>query len=880
MHTRLRRRLFQWFAIVLALMLGAAGMAAWAIYQARQGEGWVIHTRDVIDTLNEISIALGDAESNARAYVQTGNTRHLATFESQKIQADQLARDLAVLAADNGPQARRAAALLILLKEDWVVLDKIVMAAGETAGTANAADPAEGVMSRARAHLAAMKGEEQRLLAERTARTETAQRFALSLGSAALLLNVIIIHVVFTRIRGESAQRQSAEEELQAANRNLQHSLEQVGMTSARLAKTLENIPLGVLLMDADLRIVAFNDRFLEMLALPPALVKAGDSIDAILEHGLARGDRSPEEVAATRARRRALRNNPVAHRFDLQLRDGRLIEAQGTPIPGGGFVTIYTDITRQRAEAERLDAARRAAEETTRAKSEFLAVMSHEVRTPMNGVLGLAELLLDTPLSRDQRNSVETILRSGENLMDILNDILDFSKIEADRIELEAEPFRLNDVVGDMVTLWGSRASEKGLALTLEIEPDCPADLVGDSGRLRQVLSNLIGNAVKFTGHGRIGLAVKAASRAGEEVLIQFAVADTGIGMTAEQQQRLFQPFSQADASTTRKFGGTGLGLVISQRLAERLGGSITVESAQGTGSTFTLQARFVVGKPGQAVPVPRTADAEPRFKGKVLVVEDQPVNRAVARANLQRFGLTVVEAVDGEEGLRLLEQESVDLVFMDMHMPGIDGLTATRKLRGAERNGARSGHLPIIAMTANVLPEAVQACLAAGMDDFLPKPFSRQQLTHILLHWLAASAAGGRIVEPASPEVGQNARVIDPERFKLLKETMMEELDELLDDFQSSTEVLLGTLYRESKSGNLQRVVAIAHNIGSSAATIGAMRMSAAARRIEDLQADVDPEKWTGMAQELREEFRAFCAALAAADRTWETHDENSGR
>ncbi len=445
----------------------------------------------------------------------------------------------------------------------------------------------------------------------------------------------------------------------------------QLAATATMLRQTVEHMPMGVSVMDAKLDIIAFNDQFLTLLGFARDRFAVGDPLEKFLLFNAERGEYGPGDAEAQVRERLLLARRAEAHRFERTLSNGTVVEVRGTPVPGGGFVTVYTDVTARHEESRRLIEARENAEGTARAKSEFLATMSHEVRTPMNGVLGLADLLLDSELSLDQRDYVETIQRSGQALLEILNDILDLSKIEAGKLELESIAFDPLQAMNDVLALSGTRASAKGLLLSGEAAPDLPRDVVGDPGRLRQVLGNLLGNSLKFTDSGHVRIAAAVAESTAEEVVLRYTITDTGIGMTPEQRDKLFRPFTQADASTTRRFGGTGLGLAICLRLVEMMGGAFKVASEPGQGSTFSFTMRCKRAAAGASRAAASQAHAPRRFTGRVLVVEDNVVNRKVARATLKGFGIEVLEAENGSLALQVLARERVDLVFMDVHMP-----------------------------------------------------------------------------------------------------------------------------------------------------------------------------------------------------------------
>ncbi|NFV81477.1 ATP-binding protein [Magnetospirillum aberrantis] len=497
-----------------------------------------------------------------------------------------------------------------------------------------------------------------------------------------------------------------------------------------------------------------------------------------------------------------------------------------------------YLSLLNERHLRQALEEKTREAEAAARAKSNFLAVMSHEIRTPMNGILGMARLMLDETMAPGQRTRLDTLRHSAEALLAILDDILDFSKLEAGRLDFEAIAFAPAPLVNDVAQLMRSRAEEKGLDLVAEVDPDLPPWLRGDPGRLRQVLLNLAGNAVKFTEQGRVTLRMTRIAGADGSPLLECTVTDTGIGLDDEAKARLFQSFAQADASISRRYGGTGLGLAICKRLVEGQGGAIGVESQAGSGSCFWFRLPLVsASAPALADHFAVVSDLPPLT---VLLAEDNAINQMVARGFLQRAGHRVVVANNGVEALDLVRAGSrFDVVLMDMQMPEMDGLEAARAIRAL---GGTAADLPIIALTANAMRADEERCRAAGMDDFVAKPLDPDRLFAAMGRVLGDSAA----VAGANDRAPVGAELDDADLAVVERQVGQEQMVEIVRLFLSAGAETCASLGgADAERDGLDVIRQHAHDLKGMAGYVGAAPLVVLAAAIEEAARDGNREE-----------------------------------
>jgi PAS domain S-box-containing protein len=627
----------------------------------------------------------------------------------------------------------------------------------------------------------------------------------------------------------------------------------EVQATADQLRLLTDAAPIGIFQTDAENRYVYTNPRWTEITG-----IREVDAIGQRWDTIVSADQRAGLTAELTS---RVGSRTELGHRFEISVPDSRprivLMNSRSMLRSDGereGWVGTLADITAEAGAEAAMSAARDEATKASRLKSDFLANMSHEIRTPMNGVIGMTDLLLETDLGAVQRDYAQTVRNSGEALLTIINDILDYSKVEAGMLAIEDLEFDVRSVVDGVIHLLAGSAQAKGLDLVVQLDGAVPTLVSGDPGRLRQVLTNLIGNAIKFTRDGEIDLRVTLAEIAGDDAVVRFEVSDTGDGITENNLGLIFAPFVQADTSSSRRYAGTGLGLAISNQLVVLMGGDIGVSSKLGLGSTFwfTICVHTCDGKSdpdsldGSAEsgvratatkPVhPADRDQSGALTGRVLLAEDNLINQKVAVAMLSGAGYLVDTVLDGAAAVLAAAARPYDVILMDCQMPDLNGYQATAAIRAQE--GA-DRHTPIVALTAGARHEDRERCLAEGMDGYLAKPISKDALLA-----LVAGAMNGR-----AASIGSESRVgptsaaefaidhADFDELRLLAEaTEHDFVTDLIDQFVEGTDLLFRDLREASSIGDASAVGHIAHSIKGSGAQLGGRRLALSCDRLED--------------------------------------------
>ncbi|HTC64745.1 MAG TPA: ATP-binding protein [Candidatus Saccharimonadales bacterium] len=610
--------------------------------------------------------------------------------------------------------------------------------------------------------------------------------------------------------------------------------------SETRFTELFETLQEGVYFCDSEGKLLDVNPALVRMLGYSHREELIGTTIGNLYFE-------MPSELFPVR--QRTPFSNSITREITLRRKDGIPVicidNSNTVGDPNGHMIRhqgTLVDITVRKNSELELQKAKEAAEAANVAKSAFLAHISHEIRTPMNAVLGMTDLALDTNLTTEQREYMTMVRESGKSLLTLINDILDFSKIEAGKLDLEITSFQLRDSINEMVKIFGVRAKQSGLELSSHIAPEVPDSLLGDAGRLRQVISNLVDNAIKFTKQGEIAVRIEKDSLTERDVFLHFSVEDSGIGIPEDKQQLIFEAFAQADNSTTRKYGGTGLGLSICSRLVNMMGGKIWVESDPSEGSVFHFTARFSLQKEKTGRANKRRAYShsksavqymgrDRRRKLHILLVEDNPINQMLAQRLVGKRGDTMAVANSGREALAMLENQQFDLILMDIQMPEMSGIEVTAAIREKEKGTDR--HIPIIATTASAMKEDKDRCLEVGMDAYLAKPIERHALFETMDLIMNSSLANKNGSEGAQPTdlVFDTAKVLESldGDFDLLLEIIE------ISQTQFSKHML--NIQDGMLNGDTKLLERAAHALKGTAANLLASKVMEAASQLEEM-------------------------------------------
>ncbi len=660
------------------------------------------------------------------------------------------------------------------------------------------------------------------------------------------------------RIATLAHQLQQAEQD----GLNLKHELDNLRSlhdTLELLALVASKTDNAVVILDANHRVDWVNDSFVRMTGFEQAEVyqkplaklfypeiRDGEEIGGVqeLDSALSAGHGLNQEILHTRKDGRTYwASLSITPAFD---EEGKLHR----------WIGIASDATRQRREQEQLQQAKEAAEDANQVKSEFLANMSHEIRTPMNAIIGMAELALDTGLDEEQREYVGTILDSAENLSSLLNDIIDLSKIEARKLSIEIVAFDLKELLGALIKAFSFQAKHVDCELKLHIEDNMPQFVYGDPTRIRQVIANLVGNAIKFTTDGTVTVTASVKRKSKHRTRIAIAVDDTGIGISEEKLSQIFEAFTQADSSITRRFGGTGLGLTISQQLVELMGGKLRASSKLGEGSTFTFELSLKPSEPITKTPV-EEQNGETLRSLSVLVTDDNRANRSLARRILEKAGHEAAESADGQQTLEMLRTSQFDAVLMDVQMPEMDGLETTALIR------QRADIQPqpyVIAVTAHAMKGDRERCIAAGMDAYITNPLRSRQL----LALMEAVATTERIEEGVPAIESSDSRVFDFSQSLQRLEGDTELLEEQMNFYLEDTPILIRDTLAAIESQNAKQLEMSAHRLRGLSVGFDAEDLMKIVSELEDAGREDCLDECQRYSDELTREWNQLCEGI----------------
>jgi PAS domain S-box-containing protein len=783
---------------------------------------WVQHTYEVLAELDTIYTGIVDAETGQREFLIARQDERLAPYRAAVQALPEATAKLPALVRDNPAQVARARTLSQQVSEKLADISQSLQQPRPATPLPqqSTADAQRGAVLTAqiRETLQIMRREEQRLLASRSNALEQVAPRSIAFAVGTLLLALLALTAAGYLAVREMRRRTQAEAVLQASERRYRLLAE----NTSDIVRLLSSDPQHAYTSPATRTVLGYEPE--EFAALPlEQLIHPDD----LAEAQACRTQLSPEHPSRVGTHRYRHKNG---HWVWLEVAYRRT-KGDDTDL----VLAVARDMTHRKSQEEVLRAAvedaraaRAQAEAASQAKTDFLASMSHEIRTPLNGILGYTDLLLaENQLSPGQRLRLERIHSSGAALLTVINDILDFSKIEAGQIEIESRPFALTALVDNSLSIVRSLAEHKDLTLSAQVEPGVPDHLIGDQDRLRQILLNLLNNALKFTAKGSVTLQIAGlpdASMSAGERRLRFSVTDTGIGIPADKQGILFERFSQVDSSTSREFGGTGLGLAISQRLVHLMGGRIGVESQPGQGSTFWFEVTLLLSEVVDEEPLRAPPDAQTRVAARgsdVLLAEDLEINQDIARSILEAAGHRVDVAADGVRAVEAVQQRAYDLVLMDVQMPVMDGIAAARHIRSL---GPTYADLPIVALTANVLPHQIQAFTEAGMNGHIGKPFKRDELLTIVERWARKPLmvqASNSVEHLSESDQGSDLAGFDPAMFSEVLDLLgPAKTSELLRRFGQELDTRIGADMHGRSPGEL---AGHAHALASQAGFLG---------------------------------------------------------
>lgn len=757
--------------VALGLILAIEAISVYVLLNQGEQARWVAHTYQVLQQFEDTVANLNEAESAERGFVITGEEFYLIEFQDKVKTINQNVREIRSLIKDNQAQIIRQNELENLILQKISFMTTIVEIRKNVGKNQAETEITQGLgkhlMNLIQEQIRRMESEERILLNDRTERAKNSSLLAVATFFTGTLLSILILFFIFRTLGKEMASRKLVEQSLSLSERKFHSIFDNISEGIFQISPSGQFITANPSMA----RILGFNssEELIKDTEWTKKQLKISTKDLAVLKETLNNDNKI--ETAEIQLRRKDGISIWVSHNtYAVNNKSGNLLYFEGT----------LEDITEQKQIQLELDRAYEIAIESTRLKSEFLANMSHEIRTPMNGIIGMTEMLLSTSLSKDQREFVEVVRSSGDSLLTIIDEILDFSKIEAGKLNIENISFDIKKTVEEVISLFAPRAQDKGLELVLLIEQHFPEKVLGDQVRLRQVLLNLISNAIKFTEDGEVYLHATKIAETEKDLTLKFEVRDTGIGIPQEIQKNLFQPFTQADGTTTRKYGGTGLGLAISKKIVTLMNGEINVFSpvpGKEKGSVFWFTARF--DKSPEGFTAISKSDLNANFEGlKVIIVDDNQTNRSILRHHTNLWGMKVFEAENAADALKLIREkkdtEPFDLAILDMQMPGMNGLELSRAIK----EDPSTSSIKSVLLSSISQREYVKTISGSVVNSFLIKPVRQSQLFESIskvmgnydfvrgedIHttYNPANLTIHRSIEPASSNLNKNFKVL----------------------------------------------------------------------------------------------------------------------